>query len=294
MSIKEIDNNIFFIQGRHNGSYPFSNSLLILGENSSVLIDAGIGSRETRKLRKKFDIDKILISHCHEDHILCLKYLRNSEIYIHELDKEGVESLGYLQKIYGLTDPQYDDLFNSFMISLGYKELEINHPLKGEEEFDLGDAKIEVIHTPGHSAGHCCFLIHPYNIIFLADIDLTSLGPWYGSVDGNIADFKNSIKKVLKYDIDIAISSHKGVFKSDIKHKIKKYLDKFTERDRKIIEQLKEKQTIDDLTKKALIYGKFPEPKEMYIIAERLMIEKHLKYLLENKKIKKEKEFYYI
>ncbi|MBD3226793.1 MAG: MBL fold metallo-hydrolase [Candidatus Lokiarchaeota archaeon] len=295
MATQEIDDNVFFLQGRNNGAYPFSNSLLILGENSNVLIDAGIGKREIRKISKKYDIDTVLISHCHEDHILCLKYiLENTKVYIHVLDKEGVERIGYLQRIYGLGDSKYNDLFNSFMLSLGYKEIKVRNVLKGGEIFDLGDVKVKVIHTPGHSAGHCCFLIEPYNIIFLADIDLTSLGPWYGSIDGNIVDFKNSIKKILGYDIKIAISSHKGIFKTNIKNNIKKYLDKFKERDRKILNQLKEKQTIDDLTKKALIYGKFPEPEEFYIIAERLMIEKHLKNLLQNKKIKRENGYYYV
>jgi glyoxylase-like metal-dependent hydrolase (beta-lactamase superfamily II) len=257
----------------------------VTGEKENVLIDTGIGSRNLRKLRKQFSVDKILLSHCHEDHTCGLRFLKNSKIFIHELDKEGVESIKYLQKIYGLEDPNFNEVFEAFMLSMGYRETKVDETFKNKKIFALGNIQIEVIHTPGHSAGHCCFLIKPQNVIFLADIDLTSLGPWYGSTDGNITDFIESIEKLMHYKFNAAVTSHKGVYYKNIKQKLSNYLDIIYKRDKIILENLSKKQTIDELTKKALIYGKIPEPEEFYLVAEKLMVKKHLERLKKEGKI---------
>lgn len=293
--LEEISDNVYFIEGNLKGKYPFANSLLVKGEKENVLIDTGAGSRNLRKLRKQYSIDRILLSHCHEDHTCGLKYFKNSKILIHELDKEGVESIKYLQKIYGLEDPNFNEVFEAFMLSMGYREMKVDDIFQNSRIFDLGNIQIEVIHTPGHSAGHCCFLIHPHNVIFLADIDLTSLGPWYGSIDGNIPDFITSIQKLMKSQFSAAISSHKGVYYKTIKKKLKNYLEIIYKRDKIILENLsKHQQTLNELTQKALIYGKIPEPKEFYLVAEKLMVKKHLERLKKEGKIQEKKGKYFI
>ncbi|MHA1432095.1 MAG: MBL fold metallo-hydrolase [Candidatus Freyarchaeota archaeon] len=74
----------------------------------------------------------------------------------------------------------------------------------------LGDTKLQVLHTPGHSRGHCCFLLPEEKIVFLSDIDLTSFGPWYGALDSNVDDFIDSIEKLKRMSFEIAVTSHKG------------------------------------------------------------------------------------
>ncbi|MHA1790759.1 MAG: MBL fold metallo-hydrolase [Candidatus Helarchaeota archaeon] len=288
---QEIKKNIIFIEGKRHGKYPYSNSVLILGQKENILIDTGMGLSRARKILKNFSINKILLSHCHEDHTSCCKYFKSSKILVHKLDKENVESISNLQKLYGLNNEKYDAIFKSFMLSLGYREINISDTFDDGQIFDLGNLKIQVIHTPGHSAGHCCFLIYP-NLMFLSDIDLTSFGPWYGATDGNIDNFINSIKKIIKFNPKIAISSHKGVFYNGIREKLKIFLSKFEERDQKILENLKQKKTLDGLTNKLLIYGKNPNQDELLLIAEKFMIKKHLERLIKNKKIQKKDDFY--
>ncbi|MHA1230430.1 MAG: MBL fold metallo-hydrolase [Candidatus Helarchaeota archaeon] len=290
---EEIKENIYFIEGLQNAKYPYSNSILINGETENMLIDCGFGSKIIRKLRKMYKIDKILISHCHEDHTKDLRYLKNSKIYIHPYDRPGVESTQYLRKIYGIVDEKYDEMFNMFMNSIGFKEMKIYQTFEDHDIFDLGNCKIEIIHTPGHSAGHCCFFVHP-DILFLSDIDLASFGPWYGAIDCNIQDFIDSIKKIMQMNTKIVVSSHKGIFKSNIKERLQIYLDKIYERDRIIIDNLGNGMTIDDLARKALIYGKFPEPKELFYIAEKIMLKKHLDNLVSNKKIYEKNGRYFV
>ena len=288
--MEKIVDDIYFIQGNNQGKYPFSNSLLIK-ENNNILIDAGLGNRIIRKILKNNQINKVLLSHNHEDHISGLKYLKDAQIFIHNLDKKGVESIKYLQYIYGLDD-SYEKEFKSFIESLGVKEIIINKTFKGGEKLKINDIEIEIIHTPGHSAGHSCFYIKPYRIMFLSDIDLSSFGPWYGSIDGNIEQFIQSIKKILNYKIDYAVSSHKGLIVGDIKDRLIRFLNKIYEREKLILENIGNGITIEELVEKALIYGKFPEPKELFVMGERLMIEKHLNKLLRERKLIKINEKY--
>ena len=57
--------NIYFIEGDRKGDYPYSHSLLI----GNLLIDTGISGRRLRKVQKQFQINTVVLSHWHEDHI---------------------------------------------------------------------------------------------------------------------------------------------------------------------------------------------------------------------------------
>lgn len=131
--------------------------------------------------------------------------------------------------------------------------------------------EIEVIHTPGHSAGHCCFLING-DILFTGDIDLNF--PWYGCIDSNLRDFLNSIDLLKKISPKIAVPGHgKVVDGEDFETKLERYKSIILERDRKIREAL----TLgEDPVGKGIIYRRFPDPKEIYEFFERIMVEKHL------------------
>jgi glyoxylase-like metal-dependent hydrolase (beta-lactamase superfamily II) len=63
---------------------------------------------------------------------------------------------------------------------LKVENAKVNSTFEDNEIIDIGeDYKMKVIHTPGHSAGHCCFYELNSKIAFLADIDFSSFGPWY-------------------------------------------------------------------------------------------------------------------
>jgi len=59
------------------------------------------------------------------------------------------------------------------MESLRLENTEIEKPLDHKEIIKIGtNYKLQVIHTPGHTAGHCDFFELNSKIAFLADIDL--------------------------------------------------------------------------------------------------------------------------
>lgn len=284
-----ITEKIFFIEGMNQGRYTFSNSLYI-NDDIKAIIDTGVGKQLLRNLIKKnLGNEEILIinSHCHEDHIFGNYIFKNSKIAIHYLDAPILKSIDKLLELYGLSDPKFKEMNDNFFAIFNLRNYPIDTEFDDNFIFDLGETKLQVIHTPGHSAGHCCFYEPQNKILFLSDIDLSSFGPFYGAIDCSIDNFIESINKVIKINPEIVVSSHKGIFKEGIIEKLNAFLEKIYEREEKILDFLDIERNLDEIVKKALIYGKFPEPKAFYEIAERIMIELHLERLLKANKIQK-------
>ena len=143
------------------------------------------------------------------------------------------------------------------------------------------------IHSPGHTAGHCCFYETGSKIAFLADIDLSSFGPWYGGLDSNLLQFEESIDNLLKLDIDIAITGHNGMVegRKHVKERLNKYKLIIDRREKKILQYIPEKKPINlnDLTHKNIIYRSYNDVFSEYLhVAEKIMLQKHFDKFLKN------------
>ncbi len=278
----ELTDNIFFIEGQNNGRYPFSNSLFI-NDESTVLIDTGLGKNVLERIIREKRVDLVINSHCHEDHINYNYLFKDAKICCHKLDAPAIRSVDELLNRYG---PQENEAVKAIEIFIReifeLRESRVDVEFEDNYVFDLGNVKLKVIYTPGHSIGHCCFYVPDEKILFLSDIDLTSFGPWYGCLDSDIDHFIDSINKVKSLRPEIVITSHKGIITGNdaIEVKFNEYLDKIFERDRKLLGFLREERTIDEIVNKAIIYGQFPEPKVVFKYFERIMIEKHLHRLI--------------
>ena len=49
---------------------------------------------------------------------------------------------------------------------------------------------------PGHTRGHSAFHVESDDVFFLADIDLSSFGPYYGDAWSDLEDFERSLVQV--------------------------------------------------------------------------------------------------
>ena len=76
--------------GKDRGKYPQGNSLLIRGTRETVLIDASLGVTPRRDSLPR--IDRLLFSHCHEDHISGSYLFPEVPWHFHELDLPGIRS----------------------------------------------------------------------------------------------------------------------------------------------------------------------------------------------------------
>ncbi|MFX0006765.1 MAG: MBL fold metallo-hydrolase [Promethearchaeota archaeon] len=279
--ISEEFGKINFIEGARDGKYPYSNSLLI----GDFLIDTGISSRLVRKLKRLYPINNVLISHWHEDHTSGNRLLPKAKFYIHLKDKFLIENVDKFNEFYGISNSPAEEEYDWLMKGLRLENSKIDYILEDNQVINVNsDFKIKVIHTPGHTAGHCAFLELNSAIIFLADIDLTNF-VFYAGIDSNLVDFEDSIHKLKIYQLNAAVSGHRGVIEGDrnIKEELNKYLLIIHKRDKRILSYLSEStpKNVIDFKNRNYIYKYYSQFKEYEIIAEMIMIQKHFDKFLE-------------
>ena len=287
MNLEEVRDKVYFVEGMNSGKYPYSNSLLI-EDDQVMLIDTGTGPEVVNEIAQEKKVNILINSHGHEDHIGGNYLFPSATICAHQFDAPAIRSTEKLKELYDVTDSELEkemDVFLEDMFSL--RNSRVDMEFEDGKMFNLGNVKLEVLHTPGHSAGHCCFYIPKMKLIFLSDIDLSSFGPWYGCLDSNITDLINSIHRIKSLDFETAISSHKGIIegKEEVDERLDKYLEKIYERENMLWELLHEEKNLEEIVEEAIIYGSFPEPQGMYRLMEKTMIIKHLGKLVEENKI---------
>jgi glyoxylase-like metal-dependent hydrolase (beta-lactamase superfamily II) len=96
--------------------------------------------------------------------------------------------------------------------------LPVDHYLRDQEELRIGDLKLSVIHTPGHSPGSVCFRLHEDSsarstetlfsgdTLFRGSVGRTDL--WGGDQD---ALFRNIRGKILTLDGDTRVCPGHGL-----------------------------------------------------------------------------------
>ncbi|MFW9783863.1 MAG: MBL fold metallo-hydrolase [Candidatus Heimdallarchaeota archaeon] len=261
--------DIYFIKGERNGNYPYSHSILI----EDFLIDTGISAGIITKLKKFFPIKSVILSHWHEDHISGNHLLVNSKFLCHTQDKAPIEDLDLIYPYYRVDNTAAGDQFRSMVKSLGMQNTEIYKTFEDNEIISIREhLQLKVIHTPGHTAGHCGFIETNSNIAFFGDIDLTRF-PYYATTDANLTMLENSIQKLKNLDINIAILGHRDPIygSSKIREELDNFQSVINKRDERILSHLSEQKPIRpiDLRGKNLIYRRYT-----FEIFE-VMIEKH-------------------
>ena len=79
--------------------------------------------------------------------------------------------------------------------------------LHNDEWLDLGGRKIQVIHTPGHSPGHCCFYEPGRNYLYSGDLIYKGcLYAFYPTTDPVL--FYKSVKLIQGYKIEKVLPGH--------------------------------------------------------------------------------------
>ncbi|HZK44256.1 MAG TPA: MBL fold metallo-hydrolase [Syntrophomonadaceae bacterium] len=290
--LKPITNNFFFVEAPNKARFPYCHCLLIKDE-LNVLIDTGCGAEQVSFLNKE-GIDIIINSHFHEDHILNNNSFENSEVWAHTADAPAIRSMDTFMQYYGFDQFNTLELGQSFIDSIKLKPSKVEREIIANEELDFGKIKLQVIHTPGHTPGHCCFYEEKNGLLFLGDIDLSTFGPWYGHICSDLDDFIDSIQTCIALDPNIAISGHKGVFTNNIKSLLNKYLDTIYIKEDMILKALITPQTLDELTNKQMFYGKHLVLDPLFWIMEKMAIINHIKRLIKHNLVENQDDLYYL
>ena len=244
---------IEIISGQDNGRYPDGNYLLVRGTSETALIDPSL----TVAADPPSGIDRVFISHCHEDHLAGLYRFPDSAVHVHQRDRLGLESLDGLMQIYGMA-PEIELAWRAEVVDrFHYVARPDAMAYEDGATFDLGGTKVHVLHLPGHTRGHSGFLIEPAGAMFLGDVDLTRFGPYYGDAWSSVDEFERTIRRCREIDAAVYVTfHHKGAIHS--RAELLKLLDDYeaviARRERAMLAFLHEPRTLDDMVAHRFVY----------------------------------------
>jgi hypothetical protein len=107
-------------------------------------------------------------------------------------------------------------------------------------------------------------------LLWAADIELSSFGPWYGHKASDLDAFIASIDRCIEIAPATFISSHRGVFTDRITERLQAYKDRIYFKEEKIYAALLERPaTLEELAARRLYYG-FKIPRDDFLDLQEL------------------------
>ena len=151
-------------------------SFLIIGSNQAVLFDTGMGIKDISKVVKQLtDLEVIVVnSHTHFDHVGDNHRFESIHVFDEELsikwllEGQPKEMLKHDAALSLFTKGHPED-FNPETYAIPPIRKEQIHLLNHEDVIDLGDRKLEVLHTPGHSKDSIMLLDRKNRSLFTGD-----------------------------------------------------------------------------------------------------------------------------
>lgn len=150
-----------------------SNAFLVDGERT-VLVDVGASFDIVSEAREYDDVDAVVLTHTHPDHIGNVDAVREAF---------GVDVWGY--------DPG---------------QAVVDHEIVEGESVQIGDHSYEAIHTPGHKNDHICLYSGANGVLFAGDLVFANGG--FGRTDlaeGDRPTLIDSIQRLLERIDDVTV-----------------------------------------------------------------------------------------
>ncbi len=207
-TVEKIDDDTYAIS--EYGHWEETHSYLLCGTERALLIDTGLGVANIKKVVESLTAlpVQVVTTHVHWDHIGGHKYFDN--IAVHEAEQEWLSNHFPipLQVVkYNLTCKPCE-FPNAFEID-DYQLFKGNPDIVFSDGycFDLGNRKLTVVHTPGHSPGHCCFYESERKYLYSGDLIYSGcLDAFYPTTDPQL--FMQSVKKVRRLEINRVLPAH--------------------------------------------------------------------------------------
>jgi glyoxylase-like metal-dependent hydrolase (beta-lactamase superfamily II) len=166
--------------------------------NGDTIVDSGTGSNFVRlyeifkKMKLDFDnINNIVNTHMHWDHIGGNGFFKNAKVHIHENDSEVLEKGD-------------GEMCNAHYFNGNMKSMKVERKLKeGDELFGF-----KILHTPGHTPGSICLLDIKDKILISGD---TIFADGVGRTDlpgGSEEEMEKSLERLSSLKIEKILPGH--------------------------------------------------------------------------------------
>jgi len=263
--------------GARGGRYPHGNSLLVRGAEETALIDPSLGMHLRRDRLPA--VDRVLHSHCHEDHIAGSGLFPDAPWHFHALDLPGIRSLDGLMAIYGFP-PGVDAPFRKVVLEeFHFVPRADALAFEDRDVFDLGGGvRVRAIHAPGHTRGHSFLHVEPDDVLYLGDVDLSSFGPYYGDAWSDLEAFERTLALARQLEARwYATSHHIGVIegRAAFLERLERFAAVIGDRERRLLAYLGAPHTLDEIAAHRFVYRPqdpvpFAEPVERRSMGQHL------------------------
>ena len=197
--ILKLRDNIFLIPGEGKSSHTY----LVRGQHGTVMIDSGLDSGfhllqdklHTLGLRVR-DIDMIINTHEHFDHIGSNRYFQNHTIIAaHHL---AANKMSY--------NDRYVTMYKSG--DRNDSPMHVHLWLENRSRIDLGNYSLDIIHTPGHTSGSICIYETRDHLLFTGDTVFAGGTLSYIAESGSVGDYIHSIQNLSTLHIKEIYPGH--------------------------------------------------------------------------------------
>ncbi|MFZ0890084.1 MAG: MBL fold metallo-hydrolase [Candidatus Binataceae bacterium] len=223
-----------------------------------ALIDTGMNTPDSiRTLEDAFaqvgtrieDLDVLIATHHHIDHFGAsgeIQRRSGAKLYIHQLEAERAERMLMYGRMTMAEQPESRAFFklHGFPIDefspQGMRPMWLGSALYNPatrpdrmvsdgDVIPVGERKLEVIWTPGHSPGHDVIYLRKEKILIVGDHLLPKITPHVGiypdNADGNpLGDFIASQRKIQLYDAELVLPAHGGIY-HDHRHRANQLIE---------------------------------------------------------------------
>src|SRR5262245_24544755 len=244
------------IRGNRIGNYRYGNSILV-EDDISALIDPSLMIRDLYGQKTKRKVDLLFNSHYHEDHGAGNSLFPEVPLHIHTLDAPALRSLDTLFDCYGMDEEATAAWKPVVVEQYFYQPREYLVELKDEQVFDFGHTRMLVMHTPGHTGGHCCFFFENEGMLFVADWDLTWFGPVYADLTSDLEATIASLQQIRALGAKTLVSFHEaGICEENQYDVVTRYLAVVYQREKLLLDFLTTPRTLDEIIKRRIVYRK--------------------------------------
>lgn len=183
---------------------------LLYGTERAVLIDTGLGVANIRAVLDSLTSLPVMVvtTHVHWDHIGGHRYFENIAVHEAEQDWLSVKFPLPLEAVKSNLMREPCDFPNGFNID-SYQVFQgaPQKVLRDGNRLNLGNRVLEVIHTPGHSPGHCCFYEPERKYLYSGDLIYSGcLDAFYPTT--NPQQFYQSVKRIQSLDVKRVLPGH--------------------------------------------------------------------------------------
>ncbi len=207
-TVEKIDADTFAISEYKH--WEETHCYLLCGTKQAILIDTGLGVSNIETVVHTLTKLPVMVvtTHIHWDHIGGHKYFNN--IAVHELEKNWLSSdfpipLKIVKQnlMYKSCDFPNDFNLENYQIFQGSPQ----RILHDRDCIDIGNRQLLVVHTPGHSPGHCCFYEPQRKYLYSGDLIYKGcLDAFYPTTDPR--QFWQSLIKIKRLNVERLLPGH--------------------------------------------------------------------------------------